>query len=57
MITHTWYGSQPDKPPIPHKGVTVYEKIADSFTPPSTLSDPLMGLALVGLGYLLWRQG
>lgn len=54
--THNWYGSQPDKPPSPHKGVTVYEKITDNFTPPSTLSGPLMGLALVGLGYLLWRQ-
>jgi len=53
--THTWYGSQPNKPATPHKGVTVYEKIVDSFAPPSTLGGPLMGLAIIGLGYLLWR--
>lgn len=50
--THTWYGSQPDKPPSPHKGVTVYEKMNDS-TP--SLAVPLLGITL-GLGYLLWRQ-
>ncbi len=50
--THNWYGSQPDKPPSPHKGVTVYEKINDSAPP---LAVPLVGIAL-GLGYLLWRR-
>lgn len=52
---HTWYGSQPDKPPEPHKGVTVYERI-EGITPPSSLGRPLATLALVGLGYLLWRR-
>jgi hypothetical protein len=51
--THTWYGSQ-DKPPAPHKGVTVYEKIT------SPTGNPLLGMALIGLGlgYLfLGRRG
>jgi hypothetical protein len=52
---HTWYGSDPDKPATPHKGVTVYEKIGGGFSPES-LGSPLMGIALIGLGYLLWRQ-
>jgi hypothetical protein len=24
---HTWYGADPSKPPTPHKGVTVFEKV------------------------------
>lgn len=25
---HSWYGANPDAPPTPHKGVTVYERIS-----------------------------
>ena len=50
---HTWYGANPEKPPIPHKGVTVYERIN---IPTSSLGRPLTGLALIGLGYWLWRH-
>jgi hypothetical protein len=52
--THAWYGSQPNKPPTPHKGITVYEK-EDGNT---DMSRPLAGMALIGLGlsYLLWHQ-
>ncbi len=52
--THTQYGAQPDKPPNPHKGVTVYEALLYNPFPPTAA--PLVGLALIGLGYLLWRQ-
>jgi hypothetical protein len=54
--THTWYGSQPNKPPSPHKGVTVYEKTASAFPSPSPINSPLLGIVLIGLGgYVLWR--
>lgn len=47
--THNVYGSQPDRPPSPHKGVTVYEKTDDS--------KPFLAGALLGVaGYLLWRR-
>lgn len=54
--THTWYGSQPDKPPAPHKGVTVYEK--ENGLIGSDTGHPLTGIAMVGLGlgYLLWYR-
>lgn len=54
--THTWYGSQPDKPPTPHKGVTVYER--EQGASGIDTSHPLIGLAMagLGLGYLLWHQ-
>lgn len=54
--THNWYGANPDKPLAPHKGVTVYERIGGGVTP-SSLGRPLMGLAIAGLGYWLWRRG
>ena len=54
--THTWYGSQPNKPATPHKGVTVYEK--QNSPSGADMSHPLIGLAMVGLGLacLLWQQ-
>jgi len=47
---HQWYGAQPDKPPSPHKGVTVYERTE------SDSNNPLISLGLISLGYWLLRK-
>lgn len=69
--THTWYGATPDKPPKPHKGVTVYEKIGEepetpdiastfssstTFPPVNTITYTLTSIAAIGLGYYILKQ-
>lgn len=69
---HTWYGANPDKPPKPHKGVTVYEKL-DSAPPDmasssmalsapmpafsnATINEAVLPTVAIGLGYLILKQ-
>jgi hypothetical protein len=57
--THTWYGANPDAPPTPHKGVTVYEKvISDSSTelPSVSLLPVFTTIGLVGAAYRFLRR-
>ncbi len=64
---HSWYGANPDLPPTPHKGVTVYERVdTESNNESSTearLTNPAGALlplfatiGLVGAAYKLLRR-